>query len=153
MTESSTIEDLDVVKATADIPGDTAPGALSGGAEAGETGTVVSLYGTPEHPNGYTIEIATAAEPRLVDARPEQVRLVEKAPCNRLWRKRWSPRQVKALREKLGLTQTEMGRLVWEGAPETAQKNLARIESGEVQPSAAVARTLRRLDERDLTEA
>lgn len=58
----------------------------------------------------------------------------------------WTGERVRALREHLRMTQTEFGQVIWDVNQGTAQSNVSRIERGELSPSAAVRRTLQRLE-------
>ena len=130
------LRQYDPVVFTATIAGSLEQGALSGGAEKGEKGHVIEVY-----PDGYTIEVTMDEEGRgrLVDVKEGQVRLD--------WQTYWTPERIKKLRSERGLTQKEMGGLIWEGTLATARKNYANLERGATAPSASVARTLRRLED------
>lgn len=58
----------------------------------------------------------------------------------------WTGNRVRKLRKRLRLTQTEFGMLIWDVGEGTAQTNVSRIERDEVKPSAAVRKTLARLE-------
>jgi len=59
----------------------------------------------------------------------------------------WTPDTIKALRARLGLTQAEFGLELYDVEPQSAQVSVSRLESGDMAPSAAVRRTLMRLQQ------
>ncbi|MCS4087283.1 transcriptional regulator with XRE-family HTH domain [Salinibacter ruber] len=58
----------------------------------------------------------------------------------------WTPERIKLLRKSLGMSQADFGQEIWDASPATAQKNVSRLETGEVSTSAAVRRALQRMD-------
>ncbi|MFB6271893.1 MAG: helix-turn-helix domain-containing protein [Salinibacter sp.] len=58
----------------------------------------------------------------------------------------WTPDRIRNLRKKLKMSQAAFGQEIWDASPATAQKNVSRLENGHVEPSAAVRRTLQRLE-------
>ena len=58
----------------------------------------------------------------------------------------WTPERIRELRKELKMSQAAFGQEIWDASPATAQKNTSRLENGHVEPSAAVRRTLQRLE-------
>jgi len=59
----------------------------------------------------------------------------------------WTPQRIRELRDDLQMSQAVFGQEIWDADSPTAQKNVSRLENGHVDPSAAVRRTLERLEE------
>jgi DNA-binding transcriptional regulator YiaG len=58
----------------------------------------------------------------------------------------WTPKRIKALRKRLGMTQGTFGTELFDYSASVAQPKVSHLESGDYKPSAAVRRTLQRLE-------
>lgn len=58
----------------------------------------------------------------------------------------WPAERIKSLRARTGLNQTQFGLLCFAYGEHSAQTAVSRLERGKVKPSAALVRTLQRLE-------
>lgn len=59
----------------------------------------------------------------------------------------WNADTIRALRERLGLTKTDFGRILYGPGPDQARRNVWRLETGARSPTGSLTLTLDRLDQ------